>query len=25
LSLTFASWNQVGQWLKRLDGFRQAG
>jgi len=24
LSLIFASWNQIGEWLRRLDGVRQA-
>jgi len=24
VSLTFTSWNQVGEWLRRIDGVRQA-
>jgi len=24
LSLIFASWNQIGEWLRRMDGVRQA-
>ena len=23
VSLTFASWNQIGEWLRRLGGVRQ--
>jgi hypothetical protein len=24
VTLTFASWNRIGEWLRRLDAFRQA-
>jgi len=24
VSQTFASWNQIGEWLRRVDGIRQA-
>ena len=24
MSLTFASWNQIGEWLRRLKAFRQS-
>jgi hypothetical protein len=24
-TLTFASWNRIGEWLRRLDTLRQAG